>query len=211
MLAATDSLGTEGKLIPPVVLGIKLLFATGCRAGEICALRWEDVDFDHGLLRWSDSKTGHLEKPMTDEARSLLTEAEREQRIVGVPWVCPSPLSSTKANSGQTRVQPKHIRVETLEAGFERVMAKAAVTAGENASLHLIRHWFATKTYTDKSIPLPVQMAIVGHTSVATAMRYAHVAREELVQAAREAAARRGAAVAAASKSGQVVKIGEGA
>lgn len=211
MLEAADALTSEGKLIPPVVLGIKLLFATGCRAGEICALRWEDVDFQHGLLRWSDSKTGYLEKPMTDEARQLLTDAERGQRIVGVPWVCASPLSSAKAASGQTRTQPKHIRVETLEAGFERVMSRAAVTAGENASLHLIRHWFATKTYTDKSIPLPVQMAIVGHTSVATAMRYAHVAREELVQAAREAAARRGEAVAAAGKRGQVIAIGEGA
>jgi integrase len=86
-------------------------------------------------------------------------------------------------------------------------MKRAGVEAGENASLHLIRHWFATKTYTDKDIPLPTQMAIVGHRSVATAMRYAHVKREEVQKAAEGAAKRRKAAVTAARKRGNVVKM----
>ncbi|MEZ0020012.1 site-specific integrase [Sinorhizobium fredii] len=209
MLDATDAMEKEGKLIPPVALGIRLLFATGCRAGEICGLRWDDVDFEHGLLRWPDSKTGYLEKPMTDEARALLEATARTGRIVGVPWVVPSPISVAKVTEGGRREQPKHLRVETLEAGFERAMKKAEVVAGENATLHLIRHWFSTKTYTDKSIPLPVQMAIVGHSSVATAMRYAHVSREEVAAAAREAAGRRKEAVEAAAKKGQVVSIDE--
>ena len=186
---------TGKKLLPSVALGLRLLFATGCRAGEICALEWENVDLEEGLLRWPDSKTGHLEKPITDEARALLESAER---IVGVPWVCPSPLF-------------KRLRVETLEAGFERVMKAAKVKANENASLHLIRHWFATKTYTDKSIPLPLQMAIVGHGSVATAMRYAHVGREELKRAAADAAKRRATAIEKAHKAGEVVTLKGGA
>lgn len=211
MLEVTDAMEKEGNLIPPVALGIRLLFATGCRAGEICGLRWDDADFEHGVLRWPDSKTGYLEKPMTDEARALLESAARKGRIVGVEWVLPSLLSIAKATEGGRREQPKHLRVETLEAGFERVMKKADVKAGENATLHLIRHWFSTKTYTDKSIPLPVQMAIVGHSSVATAMRYAHVSREEVAAAAREAATRRREAVEAAAKKGQVVSIDGGA
>lgn len=209
MMEATDAMMKEGKLIPPVALGIRLLFATGCRAGEICGLRWDDVDFEHGLLRWPDSKTGHLEKPMTDEARALLEATARTGRIVGVPWVVASPVSLAKVTEGGRREQPKHLRVETLEAGFERVMKKAEVKAEENATLHLIRHWFSTKTYTDKSIPLPVQMAIVGHSSVATAMRYAHVSREEVAAAARDAAARRKQAVEAAAKKGQLASITE--
>lgn len=180
-----DGLERESKLTPTVALGLRLLFATGCRAGEICSLQWSNVDLSERLMRWPRSKTGFLEKPITAEAAKLLKQADR---IVGIDWVCPS------------SVPRKALRVETLEAGFERVMKKAKVEAKENASLHLIRHWFATRTYTDKTIPLPVQMAIVGHSSVATAMRYAHVARDEMKRAAEAAAKRRAGAIRTAGK-----------
>jgi integrase len=188
LLTAID----EGTLSALTKLGLRLLFATGCRAGEVCNLRWSDVDFEGSILRWPDTKTGFAEKPLTGEARKLLQQADR---IVGVDWVC---------HGSDPR---KPMRVETLEAGMERIMTEAKIEAGENATLHLIRHWFATKTYTDPSIPLPVQMAIVGHKSVATAMRYAHVTREEVGQAAAAAAKRRGDAVKAASEDGEIIKM----
>jgi len=191
LMAALATLESEEKVTPTVALGIRLLFATGCRAGEICELRWSNVDMDEGLLRWPKSKTGFLEKPMTAEAATLLKNADR---MVGVDWVCPSVVN-------------KALRVETLEGGFERVMKAAKVPANENATLHLIRHWFATRIYTDKQIALPVQMAIVGHASVATAMRYAHVARDEMKKAAQAASTRRAGAVKAAGKRGTVTKL----
>lgn len=192
LLAAIDKLEVEAKILPTVALGLRLLFATGCRAGEICGLRWSNVDLAEGLMRWPTTKTGFLEKPVTPEAKALLKKAER---IVGVDWVCP----------GTNR--KKALRVETLEAGFERAMKSAKVLANENASLHLIRHWFSTKTYADASIPLPVQMAVVGHKSVATARKYAHVVREQVAQAATRAAKRRAASIKAASKKGKVVEL----
>jgi hypothetical protein len=50
-------------------------------------------------------------------------------------------------------------------------------------------------------------MAVVGHKSVATAMRYTHVSREVLAEAARSAAARRERTVEAAAAKGKVVPI----
>ncbi|MGV3553196.1 tyrosine-type recombinase/integrase [Rhizobium sp.] len=195
--AALDELEKQGSIQSSAALAIRLLFATGCRAGEICSLRWENVDLDNEIMRWPDTKTGYLEKPITDEARELL---EKANRLVGNPWVCPP--------SGEEQLKDKkQLRVDVLGGSFERVMAKAEVVAEENASLHLIRHWFATKTYTDTSIALPIQMAIVGHGSVATAMRYAHTDRSEVNKAAREAAVRRKQGVEAAAKKGQVVPI----
>ena len=194
LMAVIGKFEAAGKISKTVALGLRLLFATGCRASEICELCWSNVDLPEGLMRW-DSKTGYLEKPITSEARALLKKATR---IVGVDWVCPG---------GDVK---KSLRVETLEGGFERVMKEAEVEARENASLHLIRHWFATKIYTDKEIPLPVQMAIVGHKSVATARRYAHVDREEMKKAAAGAAERRAAGVKAATKRGNVVRLPQG-
>ena len=191
LLAMIDKLETGGNISKSVALGLRLLFATGCRAGEILGLQWQNVDLDESVLRWPDTKTGFLEKPITDEVRPLLEGADR---IVGVPWVCPSP-------------NLKQMRVEFLESGFERIMEAANVPANENATLHLIRHWFASKTYSDKSIPLPLQMRIVGHTSVATAMRYAHATREEVHDAAHGAANRRADAIKAAEKKGKIVRL----
>lgn len=194
--SAISALEAEGKIRPPVALGLRLLFETGCRASEVGELRWSNVDLEVGVLRWPDSKTGFLSKPITPAARALLKKADR---IVGIDWVCPS--TSPK----------KHLRVETLEGGFERAMKRAKVVANENATLHLVRHWFASKIYTDKTIPLPVQMAIVGHKSVSTAMRYAHVRPDEVAKAAREAATRRTRAIREAGKSerGKIVPIGQ--
>jgi integrase len=195
LLTTIDTLEGAGKLTASVALALRLLFATGCRSGEICGLQWQNVDLEEGVLRWPDSKTGYLQKPITDEARALLEGAER---TVGVDWVCPSPVC-------------RQLRREMLEAGFERVMKVAKVPANENASLHLIRHWFASKIYTDKSIPLPLQMAIVGHTNVATAMRYSHVTIAEVQEAAAGAAKRRAGAIKAAESRGKVVSFPDGA
>jgi len=186
----------EEKMTKSVALALQLLFATGCRAGEICDLEWSNVDAEEGWLEWRAHKTdsgGVLRKAITAEAARLLKGAERFE---GIPWVCPSPGL-------------KRLRVETLEAAFERVMKAAHVPANENATLHLIRHWFATKTYSDPSIPLPLQMAIVGHKSVATAMRYAHVAQEELKKAARQAEKKRLALVKSAAKKGKVIRLAD--
>lgn len=194
LLATVDAMETDNRLMPFMALALRLLFATGCRAGEICGLRWDWVDRANGLIVWPKTKTGRLEKPITPEIEKLLKSAPR---IVGSPWVCPASDPELP------------LRVDVLGSAFKRVMKEAEVKAkaGEGASLHLIRHWFATKTYTDASIPLAVQMAIVGHREVATAKRYTHVSRDVLANAARAAAARRSGGVKAAAKKGQVVPI----
>jgi integrase len=192
---AIDALEKGGANSTAQSLGLRLLFATGCRGGEITGLEWGNVDRDEGIMRWPDSKTGFIEKPITKESKPFLERARRD-RLVGAPWVIPG------ANGGQ-------MRIETLEAAFERAMAHAGVEAREKASLHLIRHWFASRTYTDKSIPLPIAMRIVGHTSVASAMRYSHVEPVEVKEAAEAAAARRVRAIKEASKSAKVLRLAD--
>lgn len=189
MLKMISAHEKQKKMTSSAALALRLLFATGCRAGEICDLVWSNVDLEEGFLEWGDTKTGFMRKAITDEAKRLLKNADRYK---DVDFVCPA-ASLIK------------LRVETLEAAFERVMDEAEVKANENATLHLIRHWFATKTYSNASIPLPLQMAIVGHKSVATAMRYAHVAREELQKATRLAEKQRSSALKAADKKGKIL------
>jgi integrase len=112
---------------------------------------------------------------------------EAAPRIASASAVCPS--KNLKA-----------MRVETLEGAFEKTMAAAGVVAKENATTHLIRHWFCTKIYSDPTIPLPDQMRICGHKSVATAMRYAQLQMEAVKRAAEESSRKRAAALQEARK-----------
>jgi len=191
--AAIDQLEKDGKIMASVALGLRLLFESGCRAGEVCALRWSNIDFDEDVMRWSDTKTGALEKAMTSAGKRLL-QAAYATRDRLIDFVCPSSIG-------------KQLRVETLECGFEKAMKLANVSANENASLHLIRHYFSSKTYNDPDIPLPIAMKIVGHKSVQTAMRYAHVAQEELRKATLKAERKRAAALKVAENKGKVLRF----
>ncbi len=184
LLHAADELERASTITPFQALGIRLLFATGCRVGEIAGLLWVYVDFEDGVIAWPDTKTGALVKPLTAEARGLL---EAAPRIAGCPAVCAS--KNLKA-----------MRVETLEGAFEKTMAAAGVVANENATTHLVRHWFCTKIYSDPTIPLPDQMRICGHKSVATAMRYAQLQMEAVKRAAEESSQKRVAALNEARK-----------
>jgi integrase len=191
MLRALGELVDAGRITPPAGFAIRFLFATGCRAGEVLDLRWEYVDLAAGVLRWPDSKTGAMVKPITDETAALLAGADR---FVGVPWVAPGPSMS-------------RMRIEYLADSFRKVMSAAGVEAGENATLHLIRHWFASTIYSDPAIPLPLAMRITGHSAVATAMRYAHATRDQVFYAAAGAAERRADAIRRAGAGAEIVPI----
>ncbi|MEZ2219620.1 tyrosine-type recombinase/integrase [Rhizobium sp. RCC_161_2] len=192
LLAATDKMEADKRLMPSMALAVRLIFALGSRAGEVCRLKWSYIDREAGLIIWEKTKTGQLEKPITPEVERLLKAAPR---FFGSPWVCPA-------------TDPElPLRVDVLGSAFKRVMKEAEVAAGYGISSHTIRHWFSTKTYTDADLPMAVGMAVVGHKSVATAMRYTHVSREVLAEAARSAAARRERTVKEAAKKGKVVPI----
>ena len=198
LLKAMEDMEAEGTLAPSIGLALKLLFATGCRAGEICSLRWDDIDFEHNLMRWADTKTGAMEKPLTPHVAELLTSKGMAVRIVGEPWVCPAPKGSK---------QTRQLRVDVLGTAFKRVMAQAEVDAGENASCHLIRHYFSSKIYKDTRISSFVAMAVTGHKSVATAKRYTHVTNEEKLAAAHMLSTSMGEAIEAAGNGAQVVAL----
>ena len=58
---------------------IRLLLLTGCRRGEIVALRWCEVAGD--TLALSDAKTGPRRVPLCERARAILKSAGRGRRV----------------------------------------------------------------------------------------------------------------------------------
>ena len=149
---------------------LRLLLLTGCRRGELVALRWSEIDGD--VLHLTDSKTGPRPVFLSREARAILNRQPR----TGSEFVFPAPGDPSRPRSGELSLWRKVRR----EAGLGEVR------------LHDLRHTFASHAVM-LGVPLPVVSRLLGHAQTRMTLRYAHVGDRET-----EAAAERiGTAIAA--------------
>ncbi len=149
---------------------IRLLLLTGCRKGELIALRWSEVRDDRLML--IDSKTGPRTVFLGSEAQDILAKQSR----VG-PYVFPSATDPSTSRSAELSLWRKARRA----AGIEDVR------------LHDLRHTFASHAVM-AGVPLPVVSRLLGHAQMRMTLRYAHISDRET-----EAAAERiGSAISAA-------------
>ena len=141
------------------IAAIRLLILTGARREEIVALRWEHVDFERGVLRLPDAKTGKREIVLNDAALDVLRK---------IPRVVDNPHVIVGGRDGQHLVNMKgpwgRIR---LEAGLDGLR------------IHDLRHSFASVA-AGKGESLPVIGKLLGHTQAQTTARYAHLQMDPL-------------------------------
>ncbi len=155
MLRAAEKEGTES---PYAIAAVRLLLFTGCRRSEILTLTWDEVDFEHGLLRLSDSKTGARVVQLNAPALEVLAGLERrEDRHSGSPWV----IQGRRKGQRLVGVHRPWGRLRT-EAGLSQVR------------LHDLRHTHASVA-AQRGESLIVIGSLLGHRVPATTARYAHL------------------------------------
>ena len=129
---------------------------TGLRRGELLALRWDSIDFDRRILTVEggtakNRQTRHV--PLNDEATRVL-KRWREQTNLGR-------------------------RVFEVKTGFKTAWAallkRAKIT---NFRWHDLRHHFASRLV-QVGVPLNTVRDLLGHSSVAMSLRYAHLAPDQ--------------------------------
>ena len=145
------------------ILAIRLLALTGCRKGEVEALRWSEVDMGGYALRLEDSKEGASVRPIGQPVLDLLAKAERKKDAV---YVCP----------GQNPQKP----YGGLAGAWRRLVKDAGL---EGVTLHTLRHSFAS-TAADLGYSEPTIAALIGHSSGTVTGRYVHHLDAVLVAAA---------------------------
>ena len=148
---------------------IRLLLLTGCRKGEIVALRWREVGA--GVLRLADGKTGPRSVILSAEAQDILDRQLRTES----PYVFPRPGDGSRPRSSELSL-------------WRKVRRDADI---DDARLHDLRHTFASHAVMAR-VPLPVVAHLLGHANFGMTLRYAHAGDRE----AEEAAERIGTAVA---------------
>lgn len=154
--------------------GIYLCLFTGLRLGEICALKWDDIDQEKGLLRVNrtvqriecregPTKTALLETPpksvfskreipISDTLLALLTKFQQE----GQEYV----LRDNKP------MEPR-----TYQNHFKKYLERIHAP---NYNFHILRHTFATNCI-DSGMDVKSLSEILGHSNVQiTLNRYVH-------------------------------------
>lgn len=153
---------------PYGVAAIRLLALTGCREGEILALKWDNVDLEHGYLRLSDTKTGRSVRPLGQSAAALLGSLPRVQDN---GYVLPGMLPGD--------------HLKEIKRLWSAVRHAAQL---EDLRLHDLRHSFASVPASSGESLLVVR-SLLGHKRIATTERYAHLADDPVKRAADRASA----------------------
>ena len=135
---------------------------TGMRAGEICALRWGDVDFDNGMINIPDSKSGRPRHVfMTDMVKKILDEKEQ-------------------TNAGELVFQARGGgKVKDISKAFFRAVEELGFNEGiddrrRRVTFHTLRHTFAS-WLAIQSTPIIEIKELLGHQTLVMTERYAHL------------------------------------
>jgi integrase len=136
-----------------------LAFRHGLRAGEVCDLRWEQIDFKTATLHVRRLKNGTPSThPLTGRELRALRRHQRESE--GSPFVFVS-------ERGAPLTAP----------GFSRMVERAAVAArfGIKAHAHMLRHACGYKLANDGHDTRSLQ-AYLGHKNIQNTTRYTALA-----------------------------------
>jgi len=173
LFAYLDKAEAENLEHPIFLLAVRLQFEFAARMSEVLLLEWDWLDLPNGRVVWPDSKTGDMSKPLSEEARRLLSNAPH---YGDSPYVCPAIRDSSKPmNSG------------SYYQAWRRMLHRAGVP---KVGTHGIRHRSATDI-ANSGIPVKVGMALTAHKTVAMFMRYVHTEDDPVRKAAELVAKRR--------------------
>ena len=155
--------------------GILISLFMGLRIGELCGLKWSDVDFQNKIL--------HIRR--TVQRISLDNGSRKTKVIISTPKSETSFRSVTipdfimdyfekfcsEADSFILSGSDKVIEPRTMQYRYKKILKSAEIV---NHNFHKLRHTFATN-YAEKGFDVKTLSAILGHSSVnLTLNRYVH-------------------------------------
>ena len=146
---------TEGPHMASAVAALRLLLLTGCRKMEIVTLRWDDVDRTASELRVRDARAGPRTVPLDAGSSNGYLRG----------------FHGSRATPGRSPVRSRGCHLKSLEDAWTRLRARAGL---DDVRIRDLRHSFAS-TALAAGESLTAIARLLGHSSVMTTARYAHL------------------------------------
>lgn len=165
-------------------MGIYICLYTGVRLGELCALRWEMVDFHTKEIRINKTMLRIRDYAQHAAKRTKIVETPPKSacsvRMIPMPDFLAEALWEKSAGMPDqayllTGRIDKYIEPRTMEYHFYKIMAACGIA---DANFHCLRHTFATRCV-EVGFDVKTLSEILGHSSVNITMnRYVHPSME---------------------------------
>lgn len=178
MLSAAQQNLLAGYLVnnaSPANLGIFISAVTGIRIGELCALKWSDIDIEKRII--AVSKTMQRIKNTHEKTATKIVvtppKSKTSVREIPIPDVLYSYLKKMQQDKDCYVLTGKKIFAEprTMQYRFTSVLKKIGLP---QVNFHALRHMFATKCV-DIGVDVKTLSELLGHCSVElTLNRYVH-------------------------------------
>ena len=150
---------------------LELLYATGCRASELCTLAVRDVHLDEGFCKCHGKGDKQRMVPLSQPAMKAVNEYLEKER---------SELAGSSSSPPPWLILSRSGRKVRREFVWELIKKHAKrVGVDDQISPHTLRHSFATHLLAGGADLRQVQ-EMLGHASIATTQIYTHVDKSRL-------------------------------
>ncbi len=144
---------------------LELFYSSGLRLGELCALRWHDLDLASGLVTVLGKGSKQRRVPVGSHARTALAAWRDDQRPASDAPVFPGRNGPISPRAVQLRLR----QLAQRQGLFKRVHP------------HLLRHSFASHVL-ESSGDLRGVQELLGHADIATTQIYTHLDFQHLAK-----------------------------
>lgn len=162
--------------------GILLALYTGIRIGELCALKWEDIDLKSNTL--SINKTliriqNHIVEDSLSKTRIIITSPKSNDSIREIPLpefiIDAAKQIFTKTSDYVLSGNTNYIEPRNMQYYFQKVLIQSGT---RSVKFHALRHTFATRCI-ESNFDVKTLSEILGHSNVRmTLEKYVHSTME---------------------------------
>lgn len=157
-------------------LGILISLLTGVRIGELCALRWEDVDFKECVITVNRTMQRVQVEGKDNKTEIIITTPKTNTSIrqIPIPKMLVDYIIGFKSSNDQyilTNKNGNYIEPRVMQYKFKKYLQIAGIS---DANFHALRHTFATRCI-EAGVDVKVLSEVLGHSNVnITLDRYVH-------------------------------------
>jgi integrase/recombinase XerC len=152
---------------------LELLYGSGLRVAELCALDSGDIDLRSGVVQVTGKGRKQRRVPITEPAATAIQTYLSDARDA---FAAANKEGKTTTPAVFLNKRGKRLGPRSVRAMMTRYLA---AEGGTSASPHTLRHSFATHML-DGGADLRAVQELLGHESLSTTQIYTHVSAERL-------------------------------